>query len=410
MKEYVAKRSRRGVSKTDIIAINAMANKDASLGNLVINASIGTFLDNEKHVGKVKLISDSLQSHVSDKLGYSGVLGNPDYLQGVLKYIFKDNLEKINSLYSPFIGATLGGTGAISLGFNIFLEEGEAVLLPDVMWTNYKLIAEKAHNTFLTYEMFTKDGHLNLQSIKKTIEEARDKYQRVLLVINDPCQNPTGYCMTEEEYDELFSLLNEEGRKGYLVCFFDIAYISFYHVAGHNCALVDKLVEKKTDFLPLIAFSCSKLFGLYGLRVGALLALCATSDDKENVSRAFGAMARGTYSVPVGPVQYAISTILNDETKIKELEDEIKENRDELYKRSETLIKELEKANIDYYPYMSGFFITLKIDHAFDVYEKLKKQHIYVVPMNENSIRLAISGLTSDEIITLVKALKDTQL
>ena len=57
MKEYVAKRSRKGVPMTDIIAINGMAKKDAAAGNKVINASIGTFLDEDKKLGSIKLIN-----------------------------------------------------------------------------------------------------------------------------------------------------------------------------------------------------------------------------------------------------------------------------------------------------------------------------------------------------------------
>lgn len=403
MKEYVAKRSRKGISKTDIIAINTMAKKDAYDGNKVINASIGTFLDSDKQVGAVKLVKDALNDHIVESLGYPGVLGDNKYLNAVMKYIFKDKLDTINSLYSPFIGGTMGGTGAISLAFNIFLEEGDTVLLPDVNWTNYKLIAEKAHATCMTYNMFTKEGGLDIESIKETIIKARESHQRILLVINDPCHNPTGYCMDEREYDELFAMLNEEGNKGYLVTLFDIAYISFYHVEGHQCNLINKLSEAKTNFLSLICFSCSKLFGLYGLRLGALVALSQTDEAKNEISRAFGACARGTYSVPVGTAEHAVAVVLSDEKLTKELEDEVLANSDELYIRSQAILEALKKAGIEYYPYKSGFFITLKIDHAFEIYERLIKSHMYVVPMSESTIRLAISGMTKDEVVTLIE-------
>lgn len=402
MKEYVAKRSRHGVSKTDILAINGMAKKDAAMGNKVINASIGTFLDDKKHVGGIELVKESLSDHINDKPGYSSVNGDMDYLTGVMNYVFKDDLAKIRELYHPFIGATLGGTGAISHTFHLFLEEGDVVLLPNVMWTNYKLLASKAKVEYETYLMFDQKGGFNLQSLKETIEKAREKYHRTVLVINDPCQNPTGYCLTKEEYDALFALLDEEGKKGYLTVLFDIAYLSFYNVPNQHCALMDKLVEKKHHFLPLISFSGSKIFGLYGYRIGALIVLCPDEDNYDEVKRGFGAQTRGTYSVPVGPVQYAVSLVLNDETKIEELDSQIKANSDELKKRSDVLMEELHKANIDHYPYKCGFFITLKIKDAFKVAEELKKEHVYVVPMNEESIRLAISGMTCQEIRDLV--------
>ena len=106
--------------------------------------------------------------------------------------------------------------------------------------------------------------------------------------------------MSEEEYDGLFALLDEEGKDCNLTVLFDIAYIAFFHIPNRKCALIDKLLEKKHSFMPLIAFSCSKVFGLYGLRVGAFIALPSDKDESEEISRAFGAEARGTYSVPNG--------------------------------------------------------------------------------------------------------------
>lgn len=410
MKEYVAKRSRKGVPMTDIIAINGMAKKDAATGNKVINASIGTFLDEDKKLGSIKLINDALTGHITENLGYPNSIGDPDYLNAVMDYVFREKLTRINELYTPFIGATLGGTGAIFISFNCFLEEGDLVLLPDVMWTNYMLVAEKAHAGFATYNMFTPEGKLDLTAIKETIAKAREQGHRALLVINDPCQNPTGYCMDEKEYDELFALLNEEGRKGYLTVLFDIAYFSFYRDPGHKLALFDKLVESKPDFLPLVCFSCSKLFCLYGLRLGALIVLCPNAENKAEIERAFSAMARGTYSVSVGAAQHAVATLLQDKSVIASLDAEIERNSDVLYSRSVALINELDKVGIKHYPYKSGFFITLKVPHAFDVYETLKAKHMYVVPMTENSIRLALSGMTEDEIIVLIHAIADAMV
>lgn len=407
MEHYIASRSLKPVDKNDIIAISNMAKADKAAGNDVINGSIGVFLDDEKEVGKVLSIDKALTEHVTDKLGYSSVYGDMDYNNAVEKWVFDEKYDEIKNMYSVFTGSTLGGTGGVSMAFNLFLEYGQNVLLPDIMWNNYMLIAKKAELGYETYSMFTEDGKFNLQSLKKHIEFTLKDFGRCLVVINDPCQNPTGYCMTEEEYDELFEVLNEEGKKGYLTVLFDIAYISFFHIDGKKCALVDKLNEKKWDFLPLIAFSCSKLFGLYGLRVGALIALCPNEENKDEIKRAFGAQARGVYSVPNGPAEIAVSKVLNDPEKIDELHKQVKENSDELALRSEILISELDKAGIEYYPYMSGFFITLKIKNAFEVAEKMKQKHMYVVPMNENSIRLAISGLTKSEVAKLIQGFKE---
>ncbi len=406
MKDYVAQRSRQAVSKTDILAINNEANADRAKGNKVINASTGVFLDEDRKLGHVALISDSLSNHINDKLSYSGVVGDLGYLDSVMHFIFKEKEKDIEKYYHPFIGATLGGTGAISIAFNLFQDEGGSVLLPDIMWTNYMLIARKAKLSVTKYPMFTLDGCFDLEGLRNTIEEEKKTQDRILLVINDPCHNPTGYCLSEEEYKRLFEILDEEGKDCELTVLFDIAYSSFYYIPGTKWILLDKLLEKKHDFLPLIAFSCSKVFGLYGLRVGALIALAPEESQKEEIQRAFGAQARGTYSVPNSAAQYCVSQVLSDEKKVKELESQIFVNTLELSRRSNVLLESLKKNQIEHYPYRCGFFVTLKIEEAERVASEMKEKHMYVVPITEHSIRLAISGMTESEIVELVDELK----
>lgn len=406
MAKFVALRSEAGVSKNDIIAIANEAKEDASKGNKVLNASIGTFLYEDKSLGRVPLIEQALKEHITDSLGYPNVYGDPSYLAGVFSYVFGKDEEKIKEIYSPFIGSTLGGTGAISLSFNLFLQEGETALLPDIMWTNYMLIAKKAKVGYRTYRMFNEKGGLDIADIRARIEEEFSQGKAALLVINDPCQNPTGFCMDEKEYEELFLTLDEIGSQGKLIVLFDIAYLAFFSYPGHHFALVDELLKGKRSFLPLIAYSCSKLFGVYGLRLGALIALAHEEEERHGIFRGFGALARGTYSVPNGAGQYAVAKVLSDPSLHERLQQEIDFNKEILAKRSNAFVKEMNRLGLEHLPYMSGFFLTMKAPRAYEVAAKLKQEHVYVVPMNENAIRLAFSGISEAEGITLLEKIK----
>lgn len=403
---YIAETQEQRKPKGDILAINALAKEDQAKGNVVINASIGTFLTQEKKVGSPSLIQEALKEHITDRLGYPAPLGDKDYREGVMNYLFKEKKERIDELYHPFIGATLGGTGALFFAFSIFLKRGEKVLLPDRMWSNYKLIAKEAGLSYDTYPLFNEENQLDVKGLKEAIEKQFEEQGKSLVLLNDPCQNPTGYCLSEEEYEELFPMLEEEGKKGTLIVLFDIAYSSFYHVPGHKFVLMDKLAEKKYSFLPLLAFSGSKIFGMYGLRVGALIALCPDKENVEVLNDAFFRLSRGTYSASVGAAQAAVATILNDKEKIKELEAQIQENSDILYNRSKVLLTLCEELGLEHYPYLSGFFVSLKSKDAYQVYEGLRKEHIYVVPIEEKVIRLALSGLSEEEIKYVLPRIK----
>ena len=407
MKETVSPRCKMKVAKNDVIAIANLAKADKAKGNDIINGSIGVFLNEDGSLGKIKTIDDALKKHICDRLGYPASIGDKEYLDAVERWVFEDNYSRIHELYHVFTGASIGGTGAISNAFNLFLDEEETVLLPSIMWNNYKLLAKKAKAKRELYDLFDENGRFNIASLKEHIESCLKRDGKAFVVINDPCENPTGYCLSEKEYDELFALLSLEGQKGKLIVLFDIAYLSYYAVEGKKCKLIDKLVESKVNFLPLIAFSCSKVFGLYGMRMGALLALASSEQERADISSAYGTHARGTYSCPVGAGGYAVALAMNDPSLKNELLSEIEANKIALRERGEILLNELDKAGIKHYPYHSGFFLTIKVERdAEEIFEELKAEHIYIVPIGMHEMRIALSGLSKKECVTLVKEIQ----
>ena len=122
MKQYIAQRSFPNKLKSDILKLGAMAKADAATGNKVINATIGAFLNDDKTLNLVPSVISSINKHLETSMGYPPIAGGPLYKEGLLRWFFKDNYDSIMSkFYVPFT-ASLGGTGALSLAFNIFLE------------------------------------------------------------------------------------------------------------------------------------------------------------------------------------------------------------------------------------------------------------------------------------------------
>lgn len=408
MKDYVTLDAQEGVAKGDILAISAEAKRDKASGNKVIDASIGAFLDDDKTLAGVRLIKESLQDNVPTHLAYPPIWGYEDYNKGVFSWVFKDHKAEVEKLYVPFTGATLGGTGAAFIAFSIFVAKASYVLLPSIMWNNYKQIARQAGVGHKTYELFNAENGFNIASLKEQIEDSLSLNKEAFVVINDPCQNPTGYSLTSQEYDELFEMLNKEGSKGKLTVLFDIAYIDYYDSQDEpECPLIPHLVSSKAQFLPLLGFSCSKTFGLYGLRSGALIALAPDEKNATSIKAAFGAKARGIYSCPVGASLYSVSQVLSNEKMYSELEKEIKDNCKELADRSQYYLSLLDKYGLTHLPYHSGFFITVNVNDAFMAAKVLKEHHMYVIPLDASHIRLAISGLGKDEGEELISLLAE---
>lgn len=404
---YIAKRARSGLSSSDILKTAVEAKADRQKGNKVIDASIGVFLYDQKKLGEVEVVKDAIAEHVNDDLSYPPVSGPELYRVEVQKWLFKDHYEEITKRFQIAFGATLGGTGAVCLAFNTFLERGDAVLLPSIMWTNYRQIAAQAGVLSETYPLFDEKGNFNIAGLKEKIEELAKKQKNVLVLINDPCQNPTGYCLKDEEYGPLFDMLDEEGKKTELTALFDIAYIDYDERSRSFHPLFKHAAEKIHFFLPAFAFSCSKSFGLYGMRCGALIGLCRDEKTKEGMLQSIECLARSIYSCPNGPALLCVGKALENESSREKLEDEIRSNEEILNRRAKLIRKELEDKGISYLPFQEGFFIALTVPDALKITQELKKKHMYVVLLDPTHIRLALSGLNEEEIPVLVSAIKE---
>ncbi len=124
-----------------------------------------------------------------------------------------------------------------------------------------------------SYAMFDGD-HFNIASLEAVCRRVMNEQGRLLVVVNDPCHNPTGYSMDQNEWRQLVDLLNELSKQGPCVILNDIAYID-YSYRGRRVPrdYLTCLNAMNENVLAVIAFSCSKTLTSYGLRCGAALVL-----------------------------------------------------------------------------------------------------------------------------------------
>src|SRR5690606_29862094 len=96
-----------------------------------------------------------------------------------------------------------------------------------------------------------------------------------------------------------------------LLPLFDFAYQGFGDGLEQDTWAVRLFVEALPEVL--ITSSCSKNFGLYRERTGALIAVTADADALLDVRSQFAAMARNLWSTPPAHGAAVVATILGDE-------------------------------------------------------------------------------------------------
>lgn len=370
----------------------------------VVDATIGSLYNEEGALVAFDSVFTPYDAIPKEqKAKYAGSFtGNPAYRTQVYEWL----LGGINSTLKHSVIATPGGTGAVNITISECLDQGETLVLPEIAWGSYQLMATMSNLNTKKYSLFEGD-HFNLTSFKAVCEEVIQTQDKLVVVINDPCHNPTGYSLTKEEWQEVIAFLNECGRKVPVVLLNDIAYIDYSYDLEHSRDYMETFNDISEQVMVVIAFSCSKSLTSYGLRCGGAVILGQKEEDVRNVEIVFEKAARAIWSnIPNAAMDnFTYVTTINKDAYLKEKAAYIKL----LKKRSDLFMSEAKAADLVCYPYKEGFFVTLKFDdnELRDQYhEALMKELIFTVKVNKG-IRVAVCSLSTEKCIGLAKRMKE---
>lgn len=367
----------------------------------VVDATIGSLYNEENTIVAMKSVFDNFEHIVPEvKAKYAGGFkGNENYRQAVKNWVIKDS-----ELYSSVI-ATPGGTGAVNLTIELMLEAGQTLVIPEIAWGSYAVMANNRGIKIKKYSMF--DGEsFNLSSFKEVCSDVMQEQQKLVVVINDPCHNPTGYSMSEGEWEEVMDYLNELSKQGEVILLNDIAYIDYSYQREHARDYMKVFNQISDKVLIVIAFSCSKTMTSYGLRCGAAVLLGKNPKEVQISEDCYAKASRAIWSnVNNGAMENFVEvTTQHYEEFMAEKEEYISL----LKKRSEIVLNEAKKCGLDLYPYKEGFFVTVKMENneLRDKYhDALIQNHIFTVKVNLG-IRIAICSLSVEKCYGLAEKMK----
>jgi len=386
----------------------AVAANNAKLiyGDEVVDATLGTLFDEESNfvaydsVWKTYETIDKVQ-----KAKYaSSIQGNPDYNESIYDWLFGELDERIQCE----IIATPGGAGAISSTMKNILNPGETVIKPSLGWGPYKTMALECGLTLTDYNMFLNDS-FDLESFKKTLNDIMEKQGKVLVIINDPCHNPTGYTLSELEWDKILAFVNDLSEKGPVVILNDIAYVD-YNSEGNNWKKhFKKFNSLSENVMIVVAFSCSKTLTAYGARVGAQVAISKNTKQLNDFKNASIYSARSIWSTVNNSAMKLFSTIMND-TELRNsyiVEKQIYVNL--LKERANIFVSEAKEAGLDIYPFKEGFFVTIKVpcnENKSSLNMKLQENNIFTVEV-DGGLRVAICSVPKRKLKGLALKIKN---
>lgn len=404
---FISKSAEHKELKNNILALASEANKAKKKDSSVINATTGMLKNEDGSLYEFESVKSAIKDlNVSEKFAYVNSTGTPKYAEAVLLSIFGKYLEEVKKECYIDCLATPGGSGALNLTFTNYVERGETVLLPNHMWENYLSYGVEMGFNSATYSLFDKNGNFDIEDLKHKVINLKHTQNKILILINDPCENPTGFCMKEKDYDALINIARDNPNTNFIYLM-DVAYFDFYNVDSN---IIKKRYAKFKDIpsnaLALFVFSGSKSFGLYGLRIGAL---CALSKDEEEIKdfkrvSSFSCRAKWSSSSTLG--MSIIEKLVLNEEYISSYEEEIKTVCAMLEERSIAFLKAAKEVGLETLPYEKGFFICVPSKDPERLMNELHKDGVYAISTH-SALRIALCSINKSEASRLPKLIKN---
>ena len=345
----------------------------------VTNATIGVVLDEEGKLATLPTVEKIFRAmDFSELVSYAPISGLPAYLDAVIDLTFADN--KPEGFFDAV--ATAGGTGAIHHAIANYAERGDAVLTSDWCWGTYDLICNETGKRLETFKLFDNALNFNVTDFAVKVDALLKKQNSLLVIINSPAHNPTGYALSSEEWDKVIAVLKAQASADKKISLLvDIAYIDFAGEKNSTRAFMKKFSNLPKNFFVMISFSMSKSYTAYGQRTGALIGVSSSGeviDDFKNVSKY---SCRATWSNINRGAQALLVRLAAD----KELLPVYEAERTELYqmvkRRADVFVAEAKACGLRVVPYKGGFFIAVPAENPAAVCQKLHDDLIFAVPL-----------------------------
>jgi aspartate/methionine/tyrosine aminotransferase len=374
-----------------------------------INATIGTAFEEDGSPLCLECLEETVKLPSTAFL-YASSFGLPGLRDMWQKMLFAKNPSLAGKPISlPVVTHAL--THGLSIAGSLFVNEGDAIVLPDLFWDNYELVFEEAYGAKLTtFPMFT-DTRFNVASMEALLMAPGEKK---IVLLNFP-NNPTGYTATEADAAAICAALQhaaESGKK--LVVLLDDAYFGLVYEPGVNQeSLFTRLADMHENLLAVKLDGPTKEDYVWGFRTGFItfgFKGATPAQYKALESKAAG-IVRGSISSASSISQHLLLKAYSSPDYAKQ-----KQAKFDILKRRYQRMKEIFAAHPEYaasfqpMPFNSGYFMCVKpigVDPEALRKQLLATRRVGVIVLS-GLIRLAFSAVPCDKLETLFNSLHDT--
>jgi len=384
-----------------------------------LNATIGIATENGRTMYFPSVMDSICSIRPKASITYAPSFGIPE-----LRKAWQDSLFiKSPSLSGKIISlpvVTCGITHAISMFADMWIDPGDVIVLPDMMWGNYNMILNvKKGAVIRQFPLFSSDRKFNLTAFEETIRTEAEKHDKVSVLLNFP-NNPTGYSVTEEEGGRIVEILTAIAEAGTnVIAVTDDSYFGlFYEDQTLKESLFAHLCDRHPRMLAIKLDGATKENFVWGLRVGFITYGCPVNGDPLPVYDALEKKTAGSIRGSISNASHLGQTIVLKSMQGDRFFAEKEEKFKILQSRARCVKKVLSDSKYkeawDAYPFNSGYFMCLRLKTVNAETLRLhllEKYGVGLISIGEKDLRVAFSCLEESDIPelfdTVLKGVKD---
>ncbi|MDU2065877.1 MAG: aminotransferase class I/II-fold pyridoxal phosphate-dependent enzyme [Sporomusaceae bacterium] len=410
----IAANHAKGKCATDnIFGANAAAVKAVSeVGKeKVANATIGAILNDQEQLACLPAVETAYRAlTMKDVVPYAPIAGLPSYLEAATALTFEDHKP---DGYMDAI-ATSGGSGVIHHTIWNYSEMGDTVLTSDWYWGPYNVLCKDMLRKLDTFTLFDDKLQFNLAAFETKVKEVLAKQKNLIIIINSPAHNPTGYSLTNDEWQNVLTCLKEMAKDPdkNIILLVDIAYIDYAGEKNETRSFMSLFGGLPKNILTVFGFSMSKGYTMYGQRVGAMIGLSSDKGVIQEFVDVNQYTSRATWSNINRSAMQMLANIYSDKSLLAQVETERTALYHMIRDRADLFMAEAKEAGLYMLPYRAGFFLTIPAKDAQQACELLKNDYIFGVPMAKG-IRIAVCAVPKGKMVgmaaKIAKAVKASE-
>lgn len=237
---------------------------------------------------------------------YVGPAGSAGFNESMARLILGNSNSLIRDGRTSVI-QTPGGCGALRMAaeFVRLCQPDTAVWVSTPTWANHMPLLGGAGLNIREYPYLNRETlTVDFPAMLETLEGAK---AGDVVLLHGCCHNPSGADLTFEQWQAVTQVIQRKG----LLPFVDMAYQGLGEGLEEDAAGLRYLASQVPEMV--IAASCSKNFGLYRERTGALMLISATGAINTAATSQLLSIVRSHYSMPPAHGAAIVETILGDD-------------------------------------------------------------------------------------------------